>query len=128
MIIILFCIYLYMKHYCRIRQSMIGPDDAAMDLRAARLHAQTTNNQEVGKTSAALPWLNWQSLSSLFVILCAIGGAILFAFLVIISSDTSLIAINQLLFYKSTFFKSTTMLHIIKKNNVAAKNVTKYIF
>lgn len=63
--------------FYRIRQSSVGLDDAGMDLQAAQLRART--NQEVSST-VSLSWLDWQL--SLFIVFCAIVGAILFTFLV----------------------------------------------
>lgn len=48
-----------------------------MDLQAAQLSTRT--GQEV-RSTATLSWLDWQL--SLFVAVCAIGGVILFTFLV----------------------------------------------
>lgn len=48
-----------------------------MDLQTAQLSSRT--NQEV-RSTATLSWLDWQL--PLFVVLCAIAGAILFTFLV----------------------------------------------
>ncbi|CAK9816094.1 Receptor-type tyrosine-protein phosphatase R [Anthophora quadrimaculata] len=63
----------------RIPQSITGLDDAGMDLQAAQFSTRT--GQEVRSTTT-LSWLDWQL--SLFVALCAIGGAILFTFLVLL--------------------------------------------
>lgn len=61
----------------RIPQSITGLDDAGMDLQAAQLSTRT--GQEV-RSTANLSWPDWQL--PMFVVLCAIGGAILFTFLV----------------------------------------------
>lgn len=53
-----------------------------MDLQAAQFTSLA--GQEV-RTRATLSWLDWQL--PLFVALCAIGGAILFTFLVRIESN-----------------------------------------
>ncbi|XP_033325043.1 tyrosine-protein phosphatase non-receptor type 5 isoform X1 [Megalopta genalis] len=63
----------------RIPQSITGLDDAGMDLQAAQL--STRAGQEVRSTTT-LSWLDWQL--SLFVALCAIAGAILFTFLILL--------------------------------------------
>ncbi|CAL7951746.1 unnamed protein product [Xylocopa violacea] len=63
----------------RIPQSITGLDDAGMDLQAAQLSTRT--GQEV-RSTATLSWLDWQLF--LFVALCAIGGAILFTFLILL--------------------------------------------
>ncbi|XP_076686581.1 tyrosine-protein phosphatase non-receptor type 5 isoform X3 [Andrena cerasifolii] len=67
------------RSHHRIPQSITGLDDAGMDLQAAQL--STRGGQEV-HTTATLSWLDWQL--PLFVALCAITGAILFTFLVLL--------------------------------------------
>ncbi|XP_076235215.1 tyrosine-protein phosphatase non-receptor type 7 [Calliopsis andreniformis] len=67
------------RSHHRIPQSITGLDDAGMDLQAAQL--STRGGQEV-RSTAALSWLDWQL--PLFVALCAIAGAILFTFLVLL--------------------------------------------
>nr|XP_012152431.1 PREDICTED: tyrosine-protein phosphatase non-receptor type 5-like isoform X3 [Megachile rotundata] len=67
------------RSHHRIPQSITGLDDAVMDLQAAQLSTRT--GQEVHST-ATLSWLDWQL--PLFVALCAIAGAILFTFLVLL--------------------------------------------
>ncbi|XP_016914088.1 tyrosine-protein phosphatase non-receptor type 5 isoform X1 [Apis cerana] len=63
----------------RIPQSITGLDDAGMDLQAAQLSTRT--GQEV-RSTATLSWLDWQL--PLFVAVCAIGGVILFTFLILL--------------------------------------------
>nr|KAF7432091.1 hypothetical protein H0235_005015 [Vespula pensylvanica] len=67
------------RSHHRIRQSTTGLDDAGMDLQAAQLSTRT--GQEV-RSTATLSWLDWQL--PLFVALCAIAGAILFTFLILL--------------------------------------------
>ncbi|XP_033190556.1 tyrosine-protein phosphatase non-receptor type 5 isoform X1 [Bombus vancouverensis nearcticus] len=67
------------RSHHRIPQSITGLDDAGMDLQAAQLSTRT--GQEV-RSTANLSWPDWQL--PMFVVLCAIGGAILFTFLVLL--------------------------------------------
>ncbi|KZC10269.1 Receptor-type tyrosine-protein phosphatase R [Dufourea novaeangliae] len=67
------------RSHHRIPQSITGLDDAGMDLQAAQL--STRAGQEVHST-ATLSWLDWQL--SLFIALCAIAGAILFTYLILL--------------------------------------------
>ncbi|XP_046742171.1 tyrosine-protein phosphatase non-receptor type 7-like isoform X3 [Diprion similis] len=63
----------------RIRQSSTGPNNAGMDLQMAQLGAK--GGEEVSST-ATLSWLDWQL--PLFVVLCALVGAILFTFVILL--------------------------------------------
>ncbi|XP_044580055.1 tyrosine-protein phosphatase non-receptor type 7-like isoform X1 [Cotesia glomerata] len=65
------------KH--RIRQSSTGLDDAGMDLQASQL--STRAGQEISST-AAVSWTNWKLPFP--VIVCAIAGAILLTFLILL--------------------------------------------
>ncbi|XP_031827389.1 tyrosine-protein phosphatase non-receptor type 5 isoform X2 [Nomia melanderi] len=67
------------RSHHRIPQSITGLDDAGMDLQAAQLSSRA--GQEV-RSTANLSWIDWQL--SLFVALCAIAGAILFTFLILL--------------------------------------------
>ncbi|XP_076163419.1 tyrosine-protein phosphatase non-receptor type 7 [Ptiloglossa arizonensis] len=67
------------RSHHRIPQSITGLDDAGMDLQAAQL--STRAGQEV-RSTATLSWLDWQL--PFFVALCAIAGAIVFTFLILL--------------------------------------------
>ncbi|XP_015586539.1 tyrosine-protein phosphatase non-receptor type 5 isoform X3 [Cephus cinctus] len=67
------------RSHHRIRQSSTGLDDAGMDLQVAQLGARAS--QEVSSTTT-LSWMDWQL--PLFVVLCAIAGAIFFTFLILL--------------------------------------------
>ncbi|XP_034191139.1 tyrosine-protein phosphatase non-receptor type 7 isoform X1 [Osmia lignaria lignaria] len=67
------------RSHHRIPQSITGLNDAGMDLQAAQF---STRTGQVVHSTATLSWLDWQL--PLFVALCAIAGAILFTFLVLL--------------------------------------------
>ncbi|XP_023288561.1 tyrosine-protein phosphatase non-receptor type 5 [Orussus abietinus] len=67
------------RSHHRIRQSSTGLDDAGMDLQPAQLG--TRPGEEV-RSTATLSWLDWQL--PLFVVLCALVGALLFTFLILL--------------------------------------------